>query len=257
MKIPRRRALMYPHLKNKKILVLDSPRFCSYADFVAKADVGTVSFDAHHFLINPEMYSLIHFTGGEDITPSFYGETSPKGMCGFNQSRDEFEGKIFAVAKAKRIPMFGICRGSQFLNVMTGGKMVHHMSGHGGVRHDIILNTECIVPNRVAVNSTHHQMMIPSTFTRVLAWAAERLSNVYYGDRDEKMIWSGPEIESIYVPLHRVLGVQWHPETMADDSPGYQFSLRMLKDFVELEVYEFTAKYNPTDKDLFFKLKKS
>lgn len=249
---------MSQNCQSKKILVIGSPSWDGgYASFVQAANVGKVTFDVSNFKLNPDEYSLVHFTGGEDVSPELYGETSPKNMCGSNRARDDYELKIFQIALKKNIPMYGICRGAQFLNVMLGGKMVHHLGGHGGVHHDIILNTESIVPNRLSVTSTHHQMMIPTTATRVLAWAAENRSEFYYGDRDEKMDWMGPEIESIYQPLYNVLGVQWHPEMMSSESPGYVFSLKMLQDFVTMETYEFTAKYNPTQKDIFIRLKRS
>jgi len=69
---------------------------------------------------------LVQFTGGEDVTPSLYGEQA-HAATSCNPARDDREAKIFLSFKNK-VPMAGICRGAQFLNVMNKGSMWQHVT---------------------------------------------------------------------------------------------------------------------------------
>ena len=64
------------------------------------------------------------FAGGPDIHPKFFGqEIDPK--CGrINLQRDELELKLFECAALRRLPVFGICRGIQLINVAMGGTLI-------------------------------------------------------------------------------------------------------------------------------------
>jgi gamma-glutamyl-gamma-aminobutyrate hydrolase PuuD len=104
---------------------------------------------------------LVQFTGGEDVSPRLYGE-QPHPTTASNFGRDLYEAGYYAIAKRMGIPMAGICRGGQFLNVMNGGDMYQNVDGH-----TIYGTHECkdVLTGKVhQVTSTHHQMM----------WASER-----------------------------------------------------------------------------------
>lgn len=111
---------------------------------------------------------IVQFTGGSDVSPHLYGEEKhSKSHC--NPARDEKERKIFEHCISIAMPMAGICRGGQFLNVMSGGKMYQHVSNHC-TPHDIMdLNTGVLIH----ASSTHHQMMIPSEKGIVVAIASQ------------------------------------------------------------------------------------
>lgn len=159
-------------------------------------------------LINtPENVSLVVFTGGSDVNPKFYGEN-----CGyatsFSNSRDIYEQKMFNIALENGIPMVGICRGSQFLCVMSGGKLVQDVRNHGG-NHKIRTNDG----RTMVVNSTHHQMQLPPKDAIILAWADPKLSASHYLDGDNKQIDNVEyEYENVYYPNTKVIGIQNHPE---------------------------------------------
>lgn len=141
--------------------------------------------------------SFILFTGGEDVSPELYGEKSlPKTHS--NLFRDKREKIIFEEALAAKIPMVGICRGGQFLNVMNTGKMWQHVDGHCGNHQMTILDSQ--TPRKIEVTSTHHQMMIPNPETAViLAAAGEAKTKLAFGtevavgkptdDSDAEVIW--------------------------------------------------------------------
>lgn len=96
------------------------------------------------------------FTGGEDVTPFLYGDSCHQ-LTEYNLARDLMENALFREVPTN-MPKVGICRGAQFLNVMSGGRMYQHVTGHC-VPHKVMDTTD----HRVfEVTSTHHQMMQPS-----------------------------------------------------------------------------------------------
>lgn len=117
---------------------------------------------------------LLIFTGGEDVNPYLYGET-PHAKTHFNPERDAQEAQVWRMAKERGIPCLGICRGSQFLNVMNKGRLVQHVTNHT-TDHD--MRTSC--GHTIHVTSTHHQMMDPGEGAELLGWA-DGLSTSYEG----------------------------------------------------------------------------
>jgi len=100
---------------------------------------------------------VLLFTGGADVSPQIYGQPPHKRThCDVN--RDNYETALFAIGKDKL--KVGICRGAQLLNVLSGGSMLQHVSGHTS-SHDLVLLHEKNAIMR-DVPSTHHQMMLPS-----------------------------------------------------------------------------------------------
>src|SRR6478609_9122442 len=84
-----------------------------------------------------ESADLVVFLGGEDIDPALYNEPVHR-KTDFNSKRDEREVAVFKTCIENDIPMFGICRGMQFIHAMSGGKLYQNVEGHGGSPHDII-----------------------------------------------------------------------------------------------------------------------
>lgn len=113
---------------------------------------------------------LVQFTGGEDVSPYLYGEElHNKTMCNIN--RDKKESLIFHIALAHNKPMAGICRGGQFLNVMCGGTLWQHVNGHANASlHEVI---DLISGEVYRATSTHHQMMKPAPYAKVIGVAFE------------------------------------------------------------------------------------
>ena len=134
---------------------------------------------AHMFLLrdwevtsDPKEADLFQFVGGEDVTPALYGE-EPDPRSHFNMGRDLREIYWFNFARDRSVPMAGICRGGQFLNVMGGGKMIQHIEGNrhcNGDRHALqFRNGDTSMPMWVdGASSTHHQMMVSGPRGQVL-----------------------------------------------------------------------------------------
>jgi putative glutamine amidotransferase len=160
-------------------------------------------------------------TGGDDVTPSRYGETALPATVEAEPGRDEFEIALLAAARASELPIFAICRGVQVLNVAYGGTLVQDIPtqlpgalGHSlpcppnqaytfaheiWIEKDSLLATlmrERLTDDTCEVNSRHHQAVkdVAKGF-RVSATAPDGV------------------IEAIEDPEALFcLGVQWHPE---------------------------------------------
>lgn len=161
---------------------------------------------------------LVQFTGGEDVSPHLYDEPRhPK--TGNNPARDEKETLIFKQSLELGLPMAGICRGGQFLNVMSGGKMWQHVNNHTGTHKATVSG----YVGEVIVSSTHHQMMRPPddiehivlmtanlSTNKECMMGSEGNSNIvrrYIGAKNTE-----DDVESVYYPDTNCLCYQPHPE---------------------------------------------
>lgn len=115
---------------------------------------------------------LVVFTGGEDINPELYHEAPIEGIR-FNKKRDDYEKSMFNQARNYGIPMVGICRGAQLLNVLCGGRLWQHVDNHTSSHYltDVITNEVTLV------TSTHHQQMRPAQTAVLVARAGGNLSS--------------------------------------------------------------------------------
>lgn len=159
---------------------------------------------------------VVLFTGGEDVNPKLYGEICMAKTI-FNALRDQKEEAIFKAALERELPMVGICRGGQFLNVMNGGKMWQHVDGHAGRNH--IARVEIPPFNgkekhrrTVKVTSTHHQMMIPTADAIVLLTAQESRERDAPGYAQIGEHEDDPDIEAVFYDDTNCLCFQPHPE---------------------------------------------
>jgi putative glutamine amidotransferase len=162
-------------------------------------------------------------TGGGDIDPVLYGESRhPK--CGIPSSdRDETEISAVKIAIEMGIPVFGICRGHQVLNVALGGNLIQDIPSqvsnsitHSNVnerrpQHSVEIVDSTMLrdierDNSIMVNSIHHQ-------------AVKKLGD---GLRVSAKSEDGV-IEAIESTDGRpVLSVQWHPEENTNEYPQFK-----------------------------------
>jgi gamma-glutamyl-gamma-aminobutyrate hydrolase PuuD len=169
--------------------------------------------DNRELVFNPKEADIIFFEGGEDVDPSLYGHKVGK-YTSFNRKRDDQEKEIFEQFPSKL--KFGVCRGLQFINVMSGGKMIQHVEGHSC--------THNIVDNRTgefySVPCGHHQMVypfdLPVTEYTVIGQSLTPRSNTYLNGEDKEIENVPVEPEIVYYPKTHSLGVQFHPEWSND-----------------------------------------
>ena len=126
---------------------------------------------------DPQLADFICFTGGADVSPHLYGEKN-EGLSHCDPKRDDREVAIYHAFFEK--PKIGICRGGQFLNVMSGGKMKQHHPGHMMGQQRV----RTIGPHSkfFTAHEDHHQVILPTTegFVFLRAVVDDVVEGVYY-----------------------------------------------------------------------------
>lgn len=155
-----------------------------------------------------ESADLVCFTGGEDVSPFLYGDYQHDQTWN-SPERDAYEGRIYSYCREHGIPMVGICRGGQFLNVMSGGRMYQHVTGHTQSHYLVDKETG----HEVYVSSTHHQMMLPGKNGIIIAESYDVDSHrQWYDGHVPQDDFSDEGIEVVFYPDTKCLCFQPHPE---------------------------------------------
>jgi putative glutamine amidotransferase len=155
-------------------------------------------------------------TGGDDVHPRYYGESPHPRIDLVDERRDAFEIALLRAARERGMPVFGICRGIQIMNVALGGDLFQDLPsqaestvGHAqktlgeGAWHEIEVRpgtrlADVLGEAKVAVNSYHHQ-------------ACRRVAPGL------SVTATTPDgiVEAVEDPGHPFfLAVQWHPEVL-------------------------------------------
>ena len=164
--------------------------------------------------------------GGADIPPSEYGEEAHETVRVLDDSRFQFEKALSRawILESKK-PLLGICLGSQWINVSSGGSLVQDIPTEFGVNHrnrdhQITLESDSrlskiLGTSQLEVNSRHHQ-------------AVKRLGD---GLRIVAHCPDGVvEATETTDPNRFLIGVQWHPEMLVADD---ERQAKLLKAFVD------------------------
>src|SRR5690606_29775991 len=123
--------------------------------------------------LDPEILNHLHglvLSGGGDVDPKYFGAKLDGAQeSSIDHKRDELELNLSRAALEIDIPIFGICRGCQVLNVAAGGSMKQDFDGHKRIGnqdtyHDVIVAPRTRLHRIVGeeiflVNSAHHQGM--------------------------------------------------------------------------------------------------
>lgn len=170
--------------------------------------------------------------GGSDVAPEYFKRTDKMSLCAIDTKRDELEFQLFNTSRELRLPVLGICRGLQLVNVALGGNLVLDLPstgirGHGKLNgedqeHDVFVEKGSNLYHLVGktsgrVNTAHHQCAdVLAADLRVTARSAD--------DVVEAIEWNEPTGKP-YLML-----VQWHPERIAEiENP---FSEAIARDFL-------------------------
>lgn len=155
-------------------------------------------------------------TGGRDIDPAAYGHRPHPATDAPDTCRDEWEFALLAEALRRRMPVLGICRGAQVLNVALGGTLHQHLPDHightGHQQGNAIFSTSTVhtvahtrlaglIGETAAVACYHHQ-------------GIDRLGeHLVISARDGDGVVEAAEMTGVDF----VVAVQWHPEESLDD----------------------------------------
>lgn len=157
----------------------------------------------------PTLVRGIIIGGGDNIEPTHYGAVGD-GLAEYDVERDRFEIEVLKRSLDTNVPILGICRGAQLINVVMGGTLYQDLrplrrrtpnrnSAFPVKDAHLVAGSfleSCMATRTARVNSLHHQ-------------AVERLAaplSICARDSDGF-------VQGIEEPAHRFLiGVQWHPE---------------------------------------------
>ena len=195
----------------------------SYATEVQRAGAMAILLAPDEQLIEHpgEALALIDglmLAGGADIDPGCYGERRHAETTGTVPERDAFEIALARAAIDRDLPVLGICRGMQLINVALGGTLIQHLPevvGHAEHRrvsgsfddadHAVDVREGTLAMHAVGearhVTKSHHHQAVDRLGEGLQVSATSPLDDL---------------IEAIELPDRRfVLGVQWHPEADA------------------------------------------
>jgi putative glutamine amidotransferase len=178
---------------------------------------GTVSL--------PELDGLL-LPGGWDVDPALYGEKPDPKTGPVDRELDDTELRLFKQAREHGLPVMGICRGQQVINVAMGGSLLQHLEGHEvrafGRSH--LAHTVDVDPgselgraadgdNQIRVNSLHHQVI------------GKLAPGLVETARDED-----GNVEAVETSDGLIVAVQCHPEELTADLP---WARKLFERFVE------------------------
>jgi putative glutamine amidotransferase len=171
-------------------------------------------------------------SGGEDITPLHYGESPRSQVRSVNPPRDLWELALTREALSRDMPLFGICRGHQILNVACGGSLYQHVNAQkvtdrahmmdGTEMHHLIhrvslkegtLLAACFEDREILVNTFHNQAV----------WEIGK--GLVVTARSEDGLIEAQEMPG----RSYVMSVQWHPEALTEGHPPFR---KLFSNFV-------------------------
>lgn len=216
------------------------PRVALYANYLASLErVGLTPLlvtPGHSDQAIAQLVGLcagLVLTGGDDIDPANYGEAPTPQLGPVNPRRDAAEQRALKAAVERDIPVLGICRGHQLINVFFGGTLCqdiatekgeassHQQTAPWGARHhEVVITPEsrlarALGEDRLAINSYHHQAIRKvAPDLEVTARAEDGL------------------VEAVESKEHRwLVGVQWHPERYEAEAEDSDPNIRLFMAF--------------------------
>jgi putative glutamine amidotransferase len=170
------------------------------------------------------------FSGGGDIDPSHYGGEHHPTIYLVDGDRDEFELKLAKQLLSAEIPVLGICRGMQVLNVATGGTLITHVPDVFGehVTHRFD-HPRRPTQHDVQIAPDSRLATILGTESTVVSWHHQAVKTI---DPNWQVMAQAEDglVEAMEFKAHPwMMAVQWHPEMSPLDSE----QIRLFKALVE------------------------
>jgi putative glutamine amidotransferase len=156
-------------------------------------------------------------TGGVDVDPAAFDRPPHPRLGVVDPERDAFEFALYRGARDRGLPVLGICRGIQLINVAEGGTLHQHLPG----RHDALQHDQADIAGR-----PHHRVRLtPSSLAATAAGATEvRVNSHHHQGVDDvapTLVATGHSDDGLVEALEGragawLLAVQWHPEMVYD-----------------------------------------
>lgn len=161
----------------------------------------------------PEVDGLL-LPGGWDVDPSFYGEQADEKLGPTDTELDETELRLFRQARERDLPVLGICRGQQVINVAMGGSLVQHLDDHDaraiGRRH-LAHTIEVDPSSELGQSAQEHKIEVNSLHHQAIKKVAKGLHESAWGEDGT--------VEGVESNDGLIVAVQCHPEELTTDLP--------------------------------------
>ena len=167
---------------------------------------------------------LLH--GGEDISPSIYGERPVKTNAKDTPStRDSKEIELFKHAVSIGMPIIGICRGHQLAACLSGHSLWQHVNGHLCTHNIVTYDNQTL-----SASADHHQAVRLNPNVEAIVLAVDTMETHAHNEVKEYKL--DEVIEAVYYPNTNCLGFQPHPEWMTKDTPFVKWCGQQIKKFL-------------------------
>ncbi|MBI9038968.1 MAG: gamma-glutamyl-gamma-aminobutyrate hydrolase family protein [Bacteroidales bacterium] len=215
--------------------------YVQYENWLKATDSTIECVDMYHIRLDSALMIFencdgLLLTGGPDVFPGRYDQAFDTSRCGeIDYKRDTLEFALIKKALELKMPILGVCRGEQILNIAMGGSLIvdiptdfdtsiiHRCEDTYNCEHDIIVVKNSLL-NKICQtgfyfsNSNHHQAVneladcfVASAFT--------------HDSLIEAIEWKKPEGKSF------LIAVQWHPERLSSDNTlSYPIAERFLEE---------------------------
>lgn len=212
----------------------------NYPEWVYKADTKVKIINMYELGVDSALKVLdncdgLIVSGGADVYPGWYGKLADTARCGeFDRYRDTLEIELIRKAINLKMPLVGICRGEQILNVTLGGSLIidipmdhdtnikHRLVDWENCYHQIQLTKGSLLSKLSSqaegkVNSNHHQ---------AIDRLAEdlKISSIARDGIIESVEWKNPQNKGF------MIAVQWHPERLDIVNP--ELSLPIIREML-------------------------
>lgn len=181
-----------------------------------------------------EIVDGILFAGGGDIHPKHYREEIGPKIRSIEPYRDEFEIELFKKSLEKGIPILGICRGAQLINVALGGTLYQDLASEvvNSMKHDWFVRGEDLLPRdypihrvKIKLNTKLFEILKPNVANdavlEVNSYHHQAIKRLGEGLKATAYAPDGV-IEAVEMGEGFVIGVQWHAEWMDNMHPLFR-----------------------------------
>lgn len=185
-------------------------------------------FDDHQMIVEVlEKVDALVFSGGADVNPLFVGEEPSQALGNINAQRDYHELMLCKLALNRQIPILGICRGMQLLNLACGGTVFQDIYADNEkklLQHDQKLDKR--FPSHTVVveeGSLMHQLFGERIY--VNSFHHQAVKEVACGFRTTAVATDGIIEAMESTEFKPIVGVQWHPECFIQNGNKYMMPL--------------------------------
>jgi putative glutamine amidotransferase len=203
--------------------------YANYFNWISSLDSTAISMDMYNMPLDSAIKKFrecsgLLLTGGTDINPALYQDSINTYRCStIDDYRDLLELTLIDSAMSWGMPILGVCRGHQLLNVAFGGSLIidiptdfdttvsHRCQDANACFHNVVLDSGSMLSGISGqlignVNSNHHQgIKRLSPDLKIVAYSLDSLP--------EALEWADPSGKSF------LMGVQWHPERLGNENP--------------------------------------